>query len=92
METATITDCRFQTQCAAFKDRLISAKQKGPTRLGCLQQHDTHRAGHCKIFRCMSLAKAVAKAIAEPIDATDRDDYSRQQETPQAEKAVCCAS
>ena len=92
METTTITDCRFQSQCAAFKDRLISAKQKGPTRLGCRQQHDVHRAGHCKIFRCMSLARKVADAFTRPIDDMPEEAYADKQVARQAQRAVSCAS
>ena len=92
MGPETTTDCRFQSQCAAFKDRLISAKQKGPSRLGCTQQKDAHRAGHCKIFRCMSLAKRITEAFAEPIDATAQEEYAPVQRKRQMERAICSAS
>jgi len=90
--TTTASDCRFQSQCEAYKDRLISAKQKGPTGLGCRRQHDAHRVGHCRIFRCMSLAKKVAAAFTRPVDDVPGEAYANERVAWQAGQAVCCAS
>ena len=92
MDTTKTTDCRFQSQCAAFKDRLISAKRKGPSQLGCSQQCDAHRVGHCKTFRCMSLAKKVAEAFIRSVDDGADEAYPDKQVARQTERAVCCAS